>query len=125
MLVRMLLKSCAMPPASAPSDEPRNDENLSSAVERHLSRYFGGFNDSLVDARRLIKLAGGLNAKVNLIPFNAWPGSELKSPEPKNVMAFEQCLMDSPVTVMLRREKGSDILAACGQLAGGINAGTD
>ena len=85
----------------------------------------GGFNDSLVDARRLIKLAGGLNAKVNLIPFNAWPGSELKSPEPKNVMAFEQCLMDSPVTVMLRREKGSDILAACGQLAGGINAGTD
>ncbi|OPZ58987.1 MAG: Dual-specificity RNA methyltransferase RlmN [Deltaproteobacteria bacterium ADurb.Bin510] len=85
----------------------------------------GGFNDSLADARRLIKLAGGLNAKVNLIPFNAWPGSDLKSPEPKNVMAFEQCLMDSPVTVMLRREKGSDILAACGQLAGGINAGTD
>lgn len=79
-----------------------------------------GVNDSPAHARRLIKTLHGLKAKVNLIPFNPWPGCTLEAPDPDAVAAFEDRLKDSPYTVMLRKEKGKDILAACGQLAGGI-----
>ncbi len=81
----------------------------------------GGVNDSVADARRLVRLLHGIKVKVNLIPFNPWPGSELQAPTADAVQAFEDVLRDSPLTVMLRREKGKDILAACGQLAGGVN----
>jgi len=77
-----------------------------------------GLNDSAGHARRLIKVLHGLRAKVNLIPFNPWPGCGLEAPDAKCVEAFEESLKDSPYTVMLRKEKGKDILAACGQLAG-------
>jgi 23S rRNA (adenine2503-C2)-methyltransferase len=77
-----------------------------------------GVNDSVEHARRLIKLLHGLKAKINLIPFNPWPGCGLEAPETKDVLAFEERLKDSPYVVMLRKEKGKDILAACGQLAG-------
>ncbi len=78
-----------------------------------------GVNDSPAHAKRLIRLLHGLRAKVNLIPFNPWPESRLQAPDPADVLAFEDILRDSPFTVMLRKEKGKDILAACGQLAGG------
>jgi 23S rRNA (adenine2503-C2)-methyltransferase len=77
-----------------------------------------GINDSPAHARRLIRVLHGLRAKVNLIPFNPWPGCTLEAPDPASVSAFEARLKDSPYTVMLRKEKGRDILAACGQLAG-------
>jgi 23S rRNA (adenine2503-C2)-methyltransferase len=83
-----------------------------------------GINDSVDDARRLVKVLHGLKAKINLIPFNPWPGCTLQAPDPKNVLAFEERLKESPFTVMLRKEKGKDILAACGQLAGGKVHGT-
>ena len=78
-----------------------------------------GINDSLADARQLIRTLHGLKVKVNLIPLNPWPGCALEPPEEKTVLAFEEQLKDSPVAVMMRKEKGNDILAACGQLAGG------
>lgn len=78
-----------------------------------------GVNDSVEHARKLIRLLHGLRAKVNLIPFNPWPDCGLEAPEPESVLAFEDRLKDSPYVVMLRKEKGKDILAACGQLAGG------
>ena len=78
-----------------------------------------GLNDSVGHAKRLIKLLHGLRAKVNLIPFNPWPECGFEAPETKAVLAFEERLKDSPYAVMLRKEKGKDILAACGQLAGG------
>jgi 23S rRNA (adenine2503-C2)-methyltransferase len=78
-----------------------------------------GINDSLSDARELIRVLHGLKAKVNIIPFNPWPGCTLQAPDTETVLAFEEQLKDSPITVMLRKEKGKDILAACGQLAGG------
>jgi 23S rRNA (adenine2503-C2)-methyltransferase len=80
-----------------------------------------GVNDSLSDARELIRVLHGLKAKVNIIPFNPWPGCTLQAPDSETVLAFEEQLKDSPITVMLRKEKGKDILAACGQLAGGKN----
>jgi 23S rRNA (adenine2503-C2)-methyltransferase len=82
-----------------------------------------GINDSIEHARVLIKLLHGLKAKINLIPFNPWPGCSLEAPETKDVLAFEERLKDSPYVVMLRKEKGKDILAACGQLAGNKNSG--
>ncbi len=85
----------------------------------------GGVNDSIQDAKKLVKLLHGIKAKVNLIPFNPWPGSELKAPSAEAVDAFEEYLKNSPVMVMRRREKGQDILAACGQLAGGVKDGID
>jgi 23S rRNA (adenine2503-C2)-methyltransferase len=78
-----------------------------------------GINDSIADARQLIRIFHGLKVKVNLIPLNPWPGCTLEPPDEKTVLAFEEQLKDSPVAVMMRKEKGNDILAACGQLAGG------
>jgi 23S rRNA (adenine2503-C2)-methyltransferase len=78
-----------------------------------------GINDSTQDARELIRTLHGLKVKVNLIPLNPWPGCGLEPPDEKTTLAFEEQLKDSPVAVMMRKEKGNDILAACGQLAGG------
>lgn len=77
-----------------------------------------GINDSIADARQLIRSLHGLKVKVNLIPLNPWPGCTFEPPDNKTVLAFEEQLKDSPVMVMMRKEKGNDILAACGQLAG-------
>lgn len=79
-----------------------------------------GMNDRVRDARELIRILHGLKVKVNLIPFNPWPGCRLEAPDPDSVLAFEDKLKDSPFAVMLRKEKGRDIFAACGQLAGDI-----
>jgi len=78
-----------------------------------------GINDSIADAKQLIRTLHGLKVKVNLIPLNPWPGCTLEPPDEQTVLAFEEQLKDSPVAVMMRKEKGNDILAACGQLAGG------
>ncbi|HNY64328.1 MAG TPA: 23S rRNA (adenine(2503)-C(2))-methyltransferase RlmN [Deltaproteobacteria bacterium] len=82
-----------------------------------------GVNDSIRDARELIRILHGLKVKVNLIPFNPWPGCALEAPDPGAVSAFEDVLKDSPYAVMVRKEKGRDILAACGQLAGSTDSG--
>jgi 23S rRNA (adenine2503-C2)-methyltransferase len=73
--------------------------------------------------RELIRILHGLKVKVNLIPFNPWPGCALEAPDPGAVSAFEDVLKDSPYAVMVRKEKGRDILAACGQLAGSTDSG--
>lgn len=75
-----------------------------------------GVNDSPEDARRLTKLLAGLRCKVNLIPFNPWPGSEFSRPSEERVQAFQQVLHDSRLTATIRWSRGDDIGAACGQL---------
>jgi 23S rRNA (adenine2503-C2)-methyltransferase len=77
-----------------------------------------GFNSSVQDARKLAVLLKGQRCKLNLIVFNEFPGSPFKSPPQKDVEAFQQTLIDNHYTTMLRKSKGSDILAACGQLSG-------
>ncbi len=76
----------------------------------------GGVNDSDEDAARLIKLLRGLPAKVNLIPFNAHEGAGFSAPSPERVLAFQKILTDARMTAFIRKSKGTDILAACGQL---------
>lgn len=77
-----------------------------------------GINSSMQDARKLVALLKGQRCKLNLIVFNEYPGSKFKSPSKKTVEAFQQVLLDNNFTAILRASKGSDILAACGQLSG-------
>ena len=77
-----------------------------------------GVNSSVQDARKLAILLKGLRCKLNLIVFNEYPGAPFKSPQPEEVAAFQQVLLDRNFTTIVRKSKGSDILAACGQLSG-------
>ncbi len=76
-----------------------------------------GVNDDLEDARRLARLLRGIPAKVNLIPYNENPGLGFKAPPPERVSAFQEELAARELTVVVRRSRGTDISAACGQLA--------
>jgi 23S rRNA (adenine2503-C2)-methyltransferase len=75
-----------------------------------------GVNDSPEDARRLAKLLAGMKAKVNLIPLNPAPGIEYARPSDERVERFAQILADRHLTVSVRKSRGRDIRAACGQL---------
>ncbi len=78
----------------------------------------GGLNDTDADARRLPELLQGVRCKVNLIPFNPWPGSAFKSPEDDRVNVFRDRLLKSGIQANMRMPKGRDIQAACGMLDG-------
>jgi 23S rRNA (adenine2503-C2)-methyltransferase len=75
-----------------------------------------GINDDIAQARELAGLLGGRKAKVNLIAFNEGPGIDYEAPEHERVLAFEKVLWDKNVTATIRKSKGLDIKAACGQL---------
>jgi len=77
----------------------------------------GGVNDSDEDAKRLARLVRGIPAKVNLIPYNENPGLGFTSPAPSRVERFRDALVERNVTAVVRRNRGRDIAAACGQLA--------
>jgi 23S rRNA (adenine2503-C2)-methyltransferase len=77
----------------------------------------GGVNDTLADARRLAELLRGIPAKVNLIPYNANPGLPFAAPPPERVVEFQEALAARHLTVVVRKNRGRDISAACGQLA--------
>jgi 23S rRNA (adenine2503-C2)-methyltransferase len=81
-----------------------------------------GVNDTLEDARRLAKLLSGIRAKINLIPLNPSPGIPYDRPSDERVNRFAQVLADRHLTVSVRKSRGRDIRAACGQLIveGGI-----
>lgn len=78
-----------------------------------------GINDTPEDARRLAGLLNGIPSKVNLIPFNTFKGSEFQRPEDERVLGFQDILVRHNVTALIRKSKGEDILAACGQLKAG------
>jgi 23S rRNA (adenine2503-C2)-methyltransferase len=75
-----------------------------------------GINDTPGHARKLVRLLTPIRAKINLISFNQHPGTDLEKPDPETVKAFLQILLDKNMTAILRKSKGADILAACGQL---------
>ena len=77
-----------------------------------------GVNDSLADAKRLVKLLHGIQAKVNLIAFNEHPGSDFHPPDQAVSRAFQTYLLDRNIVAVRRASKGQDISAACGQLKG-------
>ena len=75
-----------------------------------------GVNDSPDDAKRLVKLLHGIKAKVNLLPLNEAAGIPFQRPPDERVDAFARILADRGVTVSVRKSRGRDIRAACGQL---------
>ena len=75
-----------------------------------------GVNDSLDDARRLVQLLAGIPSKINLIPFNPWPGSFFTCSSRNQINRFAQILNDAGLSAPIRATRGNDILAACGQL---------
>ena len=120
----------------APDDETRNQlmpvnrswnvEALMAAVRKYplapRQRVFfeyvllDGVNDGSDDARQLARLLRNVRAKVNLIPFNDWPGSEFRRPPLARILAFQSILLEAGITTTVRWSKGEDIGAACGQL---------
>jgi 23S rRNA (adenine2503-C2)-methyltransferase len=75
-----------------------------------------GVNDSEADARELVRLIAGLPAKVNLIPFNPWPGTKYERSSRSAIDRFSKIVNDAGYASPVRRPRGQDILAACGQL---------
>ena len=73
-------------------------------------------NDSDADARRLIKLIQGIPAKINLIPFNEWPGAPYQRSDWKRIRAFSDIVFAAGYASPIRTPRGEDIMAACGQL---------
>jgi 23S rRNA (adenine2503-C2)-methyltransferase len=75
-----------------------------------------GVNDTPADAKGLLKLIAGVPAKINLIPFNPWPGAPYECSTPQAIEAFASILKRAGYASPIRKPRGRDILAACGQL---------
>jgi 23S rRNA (adenine2503-C2)-methyltransferase len=75
-----------------------------------------GVNDSPSDARELVRLVAGIPAKVNLIPFNPWPGAPYECSSDASIKAFSDIIFAAGYSAPVRTPRGRDILAACGQL---------
>src|ERR1700733_4167920 len=75
-----------------------------------------GVNDSLADARALVRLLKGIPAKINLIPFNPWPGSKYECSDWAQIEKFSEIVFNAGYASPVRTPRGRDILAACGQL---------
>ena len=80
-----------------------------------------GVNDSEAQARALVKLLRKVPSKLNLIPFNPFPGTEFERSEPEVIERFQRIVYNAGIVTTLRRTRGQDIDAACGQLAGKVN----
>ena len=102
--IRVLLDACRKIPLS-----PRDRITFEYVM-------IDGMNDSLSDAKRLVTLLRGISSKVNLIPFNPFAGSKFKRPSDERVLAFQEILVRGEIYTFIRKSKGQDILAACGQL---------
>jgi len=75
-----------------------------------------GVNDSLADAKALVRLLKGIPAKINLIPFNPWPGSAYECSDWEQIEKFSEIIFNAGYASPVRTPRGRDILAACGQL---------
>ncbi len=75
-----------------------------------------GINDSLADARALVRLIKGIPAKINLIPFNPWPGTKYECSDWEQIEKFSEIVFNAGFASPVRTPRGRDILAACGQL---------
>ena len=103
--IAMLLEAC------------RNYPGLSNA-RRITFEYvmLKGVNDSLDDAKALVRLLKGIPAKINLIPFNPWPGTQYECSDWEQIEKFSEIVFNAGYASPVRTPRGRDILAACGQL---------
>jgi len=103
--IQMLLESCRNYPAA-------------SNARRITFEYvmLKGVNDTDADAHELVKLLAGIHAKVNLIPFNPWPGAPYECSSNNRIHKFAEILNNAGLSSPVRKTRGQDIYAACGQL---------
>jgi 23S rRNA (adenine2503-C2)-methyltransferase len=125
----------------APNDELRNElvpinrkypiRELLKACVRYLEKaprefvmfeyvMLDGVNDSVAQARELVRVVADVPCKINLIPFNPFPGSGYKRSSPDAVERFRDVLLEASIVTTIRKTRGDDIDAACGQLAGDV-----
>lgn len=109
--IRELMKACQRYLA----DDPRQRITMEYVM-------LDGINDSLAHARELVALLNDVPSKVNLIPFNPFPGTQYTRSPRKRIDAFRELLAAKGLTTMTRKTRGDDIDAACGQLAGQVQA---
>ena len=76
----------------------------------------GGVNDGIEHARELVRLVSRTKGNLNLIVYNPAEGAPYDAPTPERILAFEQYLWSKNITAIIRKSKGQDIKAACGQL---------
>jgi 23S rRNA (adenine2503-C2)-methyltransferase len=126
----------------APDDELRNElvpinrkypiKELLAACKRYVGRenrrkvtfeyvMLDGINDTPAHAKALIRLLSHVPSKVNLIPFNPFPGSNYRCSSPENIRRFSDMLHAAGLIATTRKTRGGDIDAACGQLVGRVN----
>jgi 23S rRNA (adenine2503-C2)-methyltransferase len=79
-----------------------------------------GVNDSKEQAKQLVRLLNGIKVKMNLIPFNPFPNTSYQRSKPEAIMQFRDILMQAGMNTTIRRTRGDDIDAACGQLVGDV-----
>jgi 23S rRNA (adenine2503-C2)-methyltransferase len=98
-------------------DACRNYPGLSNA-RRITFEYvmLKGVNDSTEDAKALVRLLKGIPAKINLIPFNPWPGTKYECSDWEQIEKFSEIVFHAGYASPVRTPRGRDILAACGQL---------
>ena len=98
-------------------DACRNYPGLSNA-RRITFEYvmLKDINDSIADAKALVRLLAGIAAKINLIPFNPWPGSGYECSDWDQIERFSEVVFNAGYASPVRTPRGRDILAACGQL---------
>jgi 23S rRNA (adenine2503-C2)-methyltransferase len=94
----------------------------STGIRRITIEYvmLSGVHDSDADARALVKLLKGLPSKINLIPFNPFPNTDYVCSTPDRLARFQKILSDAGLVTVVRKTRGDDIDAACGQLAGKV-----
>lgn len=98
-------------------------DNVQSAPRRRITFEYvmlDGINDSVQDARALIKLLKRVPSKINLIPFNPFPNSEYRCSSPEAIDRFRAVLHNGGMVTTVRKTRGEDIDAACGQLVGKV-----
>ena len=105
-------------PIRALLDALREDAARRSHKREYFIEYvlFGGLNDTDADVDRLVALLEGIPSRVNLIPYNPFPGTGLQTPTHERVLAFHARLVERGVLTLVRWPRGREIAAACGQL---------
>lgn len=105
-------------PIEALLDALREDTARRRGKRDYFIEYvlFGGLNDTDADADRLVTLLAGIPSRVNLIPYNPYPGTGLRTPTTERVLAFHARLVAQGVLTLVRWPRGREIAAACGQL---------
>ncbi len=103
---------------------PLCESYFETGSKRHVTFEYvmlDGINDKLIHAKELVQLIKNVSCKVNLIPFNPFPGNQYKRSKLATINAFRDYLISKGVNTITRKTRGEDIDAACGQLAGEVN----